>query len=85
MPMEPIDIIYQLKIKGKSQSQLARDLGISSAVVNNVIHGKVTSHAVAQHIAAFIGREINEIWPDQYVYKPRKSSRKRISANNTTG
>lgn len=73
--MESIDIIHELRKRGKSQSQLARDLGISISVVNNVIHGKVTSHTVAQHIAAFIGKEMKEIWPQQYIYKPRNTTR----------
>lgn len=74
--MEPIDIIHELKKRGKSQTQLARDLDISNSVVNNVIHGKVTSHTVAQYIATFLGKQLNDIWPEQYVYKPRKRPRK---------
>ena len=74
--MDPIDIIHELKKRGKSQTQLARDLDISNSVVNNVIHGKVTSHTVAQHIATFLGKQLNEIWPNQYVYKPRNKPRK---------
>jgi Ner family transcriptional regulator len=74
--VEPIDIIHELKKRGKSQTQLTRDLDISNSVVNNVIHGKVTSHTVAQHIATFLGKQLNEIWPGQYVYKPRNRPRK---------
>ena len=73
--MESIYIIHELRKRGKSQSQLARDLGISVSVVNNVIHRKVTSHTVANHIAMLIGMEMNEIWPEKYVYKPRNTTR----------
>jgi lambda repressor-like predicted transcriptional regulator len=77
--VEPIDIIHELKKRGKSQTQLARDLDISNSVVNNVIHGKVTSHTVAQYIATFLGKQLNEIWPGQYVYKPRNRPKKIVN------
>jgi lambda repressor-like predicted transcriptional regulator len=73
--MKPIDIIYQLKLRGISQSQLARDIGVTSGVVNNVINGKITAHAVAQHIAKTLDKEIKDIWPDQYIFVPRKLRR----------
>ena len=73
--MRPIDIIYQLKLRGITQSQLARDIGVSSGVVSNVINGKITAYAVAQHIAKTLDKEIKDIWPDQYVFVPRKLRR----------
>lgn len=73
--MDSLDIVHELKKRGKSQSQLARDLDMSISVVNSVIHGKVTSHTVAQHISSILGREINDLWPNQYVFKPRKTKR----------
>ena len=78
--MEPIDIIYQLHRLGKSQAQLARELGISGGVINNVIHGRVTAHAVALHIAVLLGLEVGEIWPNQYEFKPRGPSCNRREA-----
>lgn len=73
--MDSLDIVHELKKRGKSQSQLARDLDMSISVVNSVIHGKVTSHTVAQHISNILGKEINDLWPNQYVFKPRKTKR----------
>lgn len=81
--MEAIDIIYQLQRLKKSQAKLARELGVSSGVVNNVIHGRVTAHPVAAHIALLIGRSIDELWPNQYTFKSRGPSKNRRAAQNT--
>lgn len=75
--MEAIDIIYQLQRLGKSQVQIARELGISGGVVNNVIHGRVTAFPVASHIATLLGQSVETIWPDQYSFKTRGPSKKR--------
>jgi lambda repressor-like predicted transcriptional regulator len=69
--MDAIEIIYLLHRLGKSQAQLARELGVSGGVVNNVIHNRITAYAVATHIAELLGQEVGEIWPDRYVFKPR--------------
>ena len=80
-PMDAIEIIYQLRRLGKSQAQLARELGVSGGVVNNVIHDRITAHAVATHIAALLGHEVGEVWPDRYVFKPRGAAANRGKAN----
>ena len=69
--MDATQIIYQLRRLGKSQAQLARELGISGGVVNNVIHDRITSYAVASYIAELLGSNVDELWPDRYVFKPR--------------
>ncbi|OQW70580.1 MAG: hypothetical protein BVN34_00930 [Proteobacteria bacterium ST_bin12] len=78
--MDAIDIIYQLQRLGKSQTRLARELGVSSGVVNNVIHGRVTAHPIAAHIATLIGFKVEELWPSQYAFKPRGPSKRRRAA-----
>lgn len=69
--MDAVDIIYQLRRKGFSQAKLARDLGVSSGVINNVIHDRVTAHGVATSIAALMGCAVTEVWPERYKFKPR--------------
>lgn len=69
--MDANNIIYLLRCIGKSQAQLARDLGISGGVVNNVIHNRITSHAVATYIAELLGSNVKELWPQRYIFKPR--------------
>lgn len=69
--MDAIEIIYRLHRLGKRQAQIARDLGISGGVVNNVIHDRITAHRVASHIAGLLGYRVEELWPARYVFKPR--------------
>jgi Ner family transcriptional regulator len=86
--MDVVDIIHNLKVLGFSQTAIAKDIGVTVSVVNNVIHGNVTSHDVANHIAGLLGQSIEDVWPGLYVYKPRasrKSSPKLPSALTLDG
>ncbi len=69
--MDAVRIIYLLRCLGKSQTALARELDVSAGVVNNVIHDRITSYAVASHIAELLGSKADELWPGRYVFKPR--------------
>lgn len=75
--MDAIEINYRLRRLGKTQTQIALELGIRGGVVSNVIHGRVTAYTVAQYIAELLGQSVQEIWPDRYVFKPRVSTSKR--------
>ncbi len=66
MYMDVIDVIYRLKRAGYSQVRLARELGVTRGVVNDVIHGRGPSLRVAARIAAVIGEDIESIWPGRY-------------------
>lgn len=70
--MDALEINYRLRRIGKTQAQIAREVGVSGGVVSNVIHGRITAFAVAQHIAGLLGLRIEDIWPDRYVFKPRQ-------------
>ena len=72
--MDAIEIIYRLQRLGKSQAQIARDLGVSSGVVNNVIHDRITAYEVASHVANLLDCRVDEIWPMRYSFKPRGPS-----------
>ncbi len=69
--MDAVEIIYQLRKRGKTQSALARDLSVSASVVNNVIHNRATCHSVASHIADLLQLPLTELWPERYIFKPR--------------
>lgn len=75
--MDAIEINYRLRRLGKTQTEIARELGVQGGVVSNVIHGRITAHAVAQHIAVLLGQTVQDIWPDRYVFKPRAQWSKR--------
>ena len=66
-PMHPADIKAEIEKSGTSQADLSRDLKVSKTVVNEVIYGRTTSRRIAEHIAAKIGKSIDEIWPGRYT------------------
>lgn len=72
LPIDAVEINYRLRRLGKTQAQIAREVGVSGGVVSNVIHGRVTAYAVAKHIANLLALEVQEIWPERYVFKPRQ-------------
>lgn len=78
--MDPLEITYRLRRLGKSQAQIARDLGISSGVVSNVIHDRITAHSVASHIADLLGYRVEDLWPARYVFKPRGPAANRVES-----
>jgi lambda repressor-like predicted transcriptional regulator len=69
--MDPLDITYRLKRLGKTQSQIARELGVRQGVVSNVIHNRATAYSIASHIAKLLKCEVEELWPDRYCFRPR--------------
>lgn len=52
--MDVAEVLYKLRLAGKTQAQVARELDISLGQVGNVIHGRATSRRVASYIAALI-------------------------------
>ncbi|WP_446719572.1 helix-turn-helix domain-containing protein [Hydrogenophaga sp. OTU3427] len=83
--MDGIDIAYRLKRLGLSQSDIARDLGVSASVVGNVIHGRISSFQVACHVANLLGMPPSELWPQRYTFRPRgRSPRRRGEATGGT-
>lgn len=75
--MDALDISYRLKRLGKTQTQIAHDLGVRQGVVSNVIHDRVTAHGVATYIAELLGMRVDELWPTRYCFKPRGPATKR--------
>jgi len=69
-----IDIVYQLKRLGVSQTEIARTLGVRQGVVSNVIHNKASAHAVATYIAQLLNSTPQTLWPQRYCFKPRRTS-----------
>lgn len=77
------EINYKLRRLGWSQAKLATELKVSPGVVNNIIHGRGTSYAIAQYIAELLNVSVHELWPDRYVFKARSSRCKTL--NNYRG
>jgi len=65
------EISFRLKVQGWTQAALAKKLGVSAGLVNNVVHNRVTSHEIAKHIAMLLEEPMDALWPGRYQYKPR--------------
>lgn len=73
MTMEAPDIKACLLIARQPPSRIAERLGVTKAVVSNVIHGRKTSRRVALEIARVIGRPASAIWPGKYQPKVKRA------------
>ncbi|TDS94889.1 helix-turn-helix domain-containing protein [Pelagimonas phthalicica] len=61
------DVRYQLKKRGVTLSQIARELGKSPSTITAVSQGRVKSHMVQEAICRHLGKSHpSEIWPDRY-------------------
>jgi len=58
--MDAIELIYRMRRAGHTQVSLARELGITRSVVNDVIHGRKSAFRVATCIADVVGAELAE-------------------------
>ena len=63
---------FELRKHGYTQAALAKLIGVSHSTVNNVLHGRATSHPVAEKVAELLGKSIQELFPNRYIYRPRK-------------
>lgn len=52
--MKPVEIRVALLRKGITQSQIAREFGISRSAVSRIIHGKSKSKRVWKHLSGLI-------------------------------
>jgi Ner family transcriptional regulator len=68
IPADPMQrnewIKFQLRIRGSSLSQLARDLGVTRQAVRNALSSRYPR--MERVIAAEIGLDPEIIWPERY-------------------
>lgn len=74
--MDAIELIYCLRRAGYTQAGLARELEITRASVNDVVHGRHSSRRLATHIAGLVGSDIDVLWPDLYRKGSSEQSRR---------
>ena len=72
--MDALDISVALRRKGFTQTSVATLLEVPISTVNAVIHGETRSRRTAEFIAGIVGRNLHDIWPGVYNYKPRTRS-----------
>jgi DNA-binding XRE family transcriptional regulator len=61
---DPIEIKIAFIRLGKTQAEVARNLGVSNVIVTNVIKGRRTSKRVKAAIAKALGKRVSELWPN---------------------
>lgn len=72
--MDPISIRALIKKRGATIAAIAASLKCSEAAVRGVIDGNSKSRRIARRIADFIGRPIDELWPNKYPAKYRRKA-----------
>lgn len=70
--MDAAEINFRLSKAGYKQSDIAKELSCSQSIVNNVIHNRSSSYNVAKFISRLISKPIDEVFPERYIFKPRK-------------
>lgn len=63
---------YELRKRGYTQAAFAKVVGVSHSTLNNVLHGRAKSRRVADRIASLLGQPVQELFPGQYAYRPRR-------------
>jgi lambda repressor-like predicted transcriptional regulator len=74
--MHPEQIKAHMRMNGTSPSRLADLMAKSRMAVSNVIHGRMTSRAIAKRIAKVVGRPVAELWPGRYDEAAPKKKRR---------
>ncbi|TWH45929.1 helix-turn-helix domain-containing protein [Sporomusa sp. KB1] len=63
--MSPCEIKAMLVYNGVKITEIASCLGVSQAAVSRTIQGHTVSAKIRQAIAEKIGRQVEEVWPEQ--------------------
>ncbi|PKN67159.1 MAG: hypothetical protein CVU57_04200 [Deltaproteobacteria bacterium HGW-Deltaproteobacteria-15] len=72
--MHPADIQAQLKKKGITQKAIAEELGLSEFHISEVINKNRPSDRVMRAVAAKIGRDVHEVFPEHYFRQKRRKA-----------
>ena len=66
-PIDPRheEIKFSLKLRGISLADVARELGVSSALVSGALLGRFRSRRVEKAVAAHLCSKPEQLWPDR--------------------
>ena len=64
--MDPNEIKHELKIRGVTQLQISRELGVSRSGVHFVVNKKMRSARIQEAVAKTIQRDPKEVFPECY-------------------
>jgi len=74
--MHPADIKSALEKKKVTQKDIAKELGVSAMSVSTIIHRHRRSDRIMRAVAAAIGREPWQVFPDYYMQRPKRKTSK---------
>lgn len=72
--MTPQQITELLRNRGASYAAFAKSLGVSHTSIRRVVFGESKSRRVANAIAIFLGRSVDDLWPGQYPKRYRRTA-----------
>jgi len=74
--MTPLERQFALKKRGITQKQVAEAIGVSPISVSDVIRGQRVSDRIMRGIAAAIGKDVRQVFPQYYLRPPLRSTSK---------
>lgn len=77
--MTPNEIKAALRLNDVNQADIARVCGVSRGHVYRVIEGTTVSHPVQKAVAAAIGREPAQVFPDRYARQPSAAKQRSLA------
>ncbi len=70
--MHPENIKAQLRIRGVTMADLAREFEVGHDTVRQVVMGITKSKRINNRIAEILNKTVEELWPKPKTLKPRK-------------
>ncbi|OIO75445.1 MAG: hypothetical protein COS35_06595 [Zetaproteobacteria bacterium CG02_land_8_20_14_3_00_50_9] len=68
--MKPVQIKAALILTGRSQIDIANDLGVHVSRVNEVINNRSANKRIRIAIAKIVEKDVKAIWPDEAYRRP---------------
>lgn len=62
--MDGLEICYELRKRGWTQTKISRTLGVTQSAVSQVIYSRAHSKRIRRFIAALLKKEVAAIWKD---------------------
>jgi lambda repressor-like predicted transcriptional regulator len=63
--MSGLEICFELRKRGWTQTRIARALGVTQSAVHQVIFNRIRSGKIRSFIAAILRQEVKSIWIDR--------------------
>lgn len=75
------EVAYIMDLRGVTRRNIAQQENVTEQFVGLVANGVKHSYSVATAISAAVDVPMNKLWPGQYNYQPKKTTRPLIGGN----